>query len=124
MTRLAGGSPAMHRDILLTNRDAVVRWIDALQRELSGLLQIMADGGEETEQQLTAFFERARDARAEWATQTTREGELLQSTEADLSKEGFGDQMGRMLFGGFMRRKGLADRIGRPAQPNGNSKRS
>lgn len=123
MTRLAGGSPAMHRDILLTNRDAIIRWIDAMQRELSELRETMLDAGEESEQRLTAYFERARDARAEWATQTTREGELLQGTEADLSKEGFGDQMGRMLFGGFMRRKSLTDRVGRPAQQNGNAKR-
>ena len=70
---------------------------------------------EEDAATLTGFFEKARDARAEWATQTTREGELLQGTESDLSKEGFGDQMGRMLFGGFMRRKNVADRLGRPS---------
>jgi prephenate dehydrogenase len=116
MTRLAGGSPAMHRDILLTNRDAVLRWVDAFQRELSNLRDTLSTAEEESPAELTSFFERARDARAEWATQTTREGELLQGTESDLSKEGFGDQMGRMLFGGFMRRKSVADRIGRPNQ--------
>lgn len=120
MTRLSAGSPAMHRDILLTNREAVVRWIDAFQQELSTLRDAVQSATEEEAKPLTEFFERARDARAEWATQTTREGELLQGTESDLSKEGFGDQMGRMLFGGFMRRKNVADRIGRPS--NGRSK--
>jgi prephenate dehydrogenase len=116
MTRLAGGSPAMHRDILLTNRDAVLRWVDTFQRELSNLRDTLTAAEDDSPADLTSFFERARDARAEWATQTTREGELLQGTDADLSKEGFGDQMGRMLFGGFMRRKSVADRIGRPNQ--------
>lgn len=132
MTRLSGGSPAMHRDILLTNRDAVVRWIDSFQQELSNLREAVTTATEEDSAPVTAFFEKARDARAEWATQTTREGELLQGTEADLSKEGFGDQMGRMLFGGFMRRKNVADRIGRPSngrtpgaekRPSGGDKR-
>lgn len=119
MTRLAAGSSAMHRDIALTNKDAIVRWVDAVQRELTRFRDTLTSNDEDAEKDLTAFFEKARDARAEWATQTTREGELLQGTEADLSKEGFGDQMGRMLFGGFMRRKSVADRIGRPTQSNG-----
>jgi prephenate dehydrogenase len=120
MTRLAGGSPAMHRDIVLTNRDAVLRWVDAFQRELSEFRETLSAPDASDSSELTTFFERARDSRAEWATQTTREGELLQGTEADLSKEGFGDQMGRMLFGGFMRRRGLAERIAKPPQNNSN----
>jgi len=71
---------------------------------------------------MTAFFEGARDARAEWATQTTREGELLQSTESDLSKEGFGDQMGRMLLGGFMRKRSLSARVSKTLPPAKNGK--
>jgi prephenate dehydrogenase len=121
MTRLAAGSSAMHRDIVLTNRDAIIRWIDSFRRELSELRDVVGASTDEDASELTAFFEKARDARAEWATQTTREGELLQGTESDLSKEGFGDQMGRMLFGGFMRRKSVADRIGRPSGPTNSS---
>jgi prephenate dehydrogenase len=126
MTRLAAGSSAMHRDIVLTNRDAIIRWIDSFRRELSELRDVVGASTDEDASELTAFFEKARDARAEWATQTTREGELLQGTESDLSKEGFGDQMGRMLFGGFMRRKSVADRVGRPSGPNAsnNNKRT
>jgi prephenate dehydrogenase len=126
MTRLAAGSSAMHRDIVLTNRDAIIRWIDSFRRELSELRDVVGASTDEDASELTAFFEKARDARAEWATQTTREGELLQGKESDLSKEGFGDQMGRMLFGGFMRRKSVADRVGRPSGPNAsnNNKRT
>lgn len=122
MTRLSSGSPAMHRDILLTNSASVIRWIDAFQRELATLRDQLTTAEGTDAQQIGAFFERARDARASWATQTTREGELLQGTDAELSSEGVGDQMGRMLFGGFFGRKKIADRIAPP--PNGASSRT
>ena len=105
VSRLAGGSPAMHRDILLTNREAVTRWIDTYVMTLGELRTALQGTPEEASNQLTEFFEKARDARAEWATQTTREGELLQATDSDLSAEKLSDQMGRMLLGGFARRR-------------------
>jgi prephenate dehydrogenase len=107
MSRLAGGSPEMHRDITLTNKDAIVRWIDSFSDQLTDLRSRITSEDEESKTALTEFFERARDARADWATRTTREGELLQGTEADLSREGFGGQMGRMLLGGFGRKARL-----------------
>ena len=115
MTRLAAGSSAMHRDIIMTNRQSILRWVDAVQTDLSSLRELIASTTDDADEKITAFFEKARDARAEWATQTTREGELLQATESDLSKEGMGGQMGRMLFGGMMKRRGVADRIGKNA---------
>ena len=116
MTRLAAGSPAMHRDILITNGPAVVRWIDQFQDQLTAIRNIIAnDGDEDREAKLTQFFERARDVRAEWSTQVTREGELLQQTGSELSMEGVGDQMSRMFFGSlFKRRMAEAERLGRP----------
>lgn len=115
MTRLAGGSPAMHRDILITNREAVLRWIDQFSDELAAIRAQVANAAtNESETALTATFERARDARADWATQTTREGELLQGTGADVSIGNVGDQMTRMFFGGlFRRRMAEAERMGR-----------
>lgn len=106
MTRLAAGSPAMHRDIALTNRTAIVRWIDAMSAELAAFREELTAEGDDVPEKLLQFFDRARDARAEWATQTTREGELLQGTQSELSNEGFGDQMSRMLFGSFLRKRG------------------
>ncbi|HKG26147.1 MAG TPA: prephenate dehydrogenase/arogenate dehydrogenase family protein [Thermomicrobiales bacterium] len=115
MTRLAAASPDMHRDIAVTNREAIKRWIDQYLLALQDFRASLDASEDQTTADLTAFFTQARDARAEWATQTTREGELLQGTQAELSKEGFGDQMGRMLFGGFMRRRvNPTDRLGRP----------
>jgi len=112
-SRLAAGSPTMHRDIAITNREAVTRWIDAtiaqLQKAQAAMTQHDTTGPEE----LLAFFTQARDARAEWATQTGREGELVQNTEMDLVKEGFGDQMGRMLLGGFSKKRRSIAQAGR-----------
>jgi prephenate dehydrogenase len=103
-TRLAAGSPTMHRDILLTNREAVIRWIDAVVGTLGELRQTIASDDERGSASLEAFFSEARDARAEWATQTTREGELLQGTAAELHPESVSDHMGRMFLGGFAKR--------------------
>jgi prephenate dehydrogenase len=102
-TRLAAGSPAMYRDIVLTNRDAVVRWIDAFTTTLEGFRQSLVTADDPTVA-LDAYFNEARDARAVWATQTTREGELLQGTAAELQPESVSDHMGRMFLGGFARR--------------------
>jgi prephenate dehydrogenase len=103
-TRLAAGSPAMHRDILLTNPEAVTRWIDAVVGTLGEIRQIIVSNDENAAPALDAYFNEARDARAVWATQTTREGELLQGTAAELQTESVSDHMGRMFLGGFAKR--------------------
>lgn len=104
-TRLAAGSPAMHRDITLTNRDAMLRWIDAFSASLGELRSAIANNDEDAAaKQIEAFFTEARDARAVWSTQTTREGELLQGTASELSPESVSDHMGRMFLGGFAKR--------------------
>lgn len=104
-TRLAAGSPAMHRDILLTNRAAVIRWVDAFSASLAELRSTLATGDDETAAAaLDAFFNDARDARALWSTQVTRDGELLQATGAELQPESVSDHMGRMFLGGFAKR--------------------
>ncbi|MBA3338064.1 MAG: prephenate dehydrogenase/arogenate dehydrogenase family protein [Chloroflexia bacterium] len=106
MSRLAAGSPAMHRDILRTNRDAILRWIDQFQSNLQDMRTAIATESDATTPELEGFLIDARDARADWSTQTRREGELLQSTAAELAPDSIGDQMGRMLLGGLGRRRG------------------
>ena len=105
VSRLASGSPAMHRDILLTNRAAVLRWLNEYIATLMDVRETLNKEPEVAAEELTEFFTQARDARADWSTQTTREGELLQGTAAELSTESMGQQVGRMLLGGFARRK-------------------
>ena len=63
MTRIAGSSPEMWRDICIANREALTRQIDAYQEELAALRQTLASGnGEELEN----AFTHARDARKRW----------------------------------------------------------
>jgi prephenate dehydrogenase len=104
MTRLASGSPEMHRDVVMTNRDAVQRWLDAYLAELQDFRAKLGGTDEQANEQLLAFFTNGRDRRAEWAVQTSREAELLGGTGNDGEGDGFSGQMGRMLFGGFMRK--------------------
>lgn len=104
MTRLASGSPEMHRDVVITNRDAVQRWLEAYIAELRDFEQKLASTDEDANEQLLTFFVNGRDRRAEWAVQTSREAELLGGTGNDGEGDGFSGQMGRMLFGGFMRK--------------------
>ncbi len=52
-TRLASGSPEMAHDIMISNRDNVLHWIDRFQEELSRLRGAIAAG--ESEPMLEAF---------------------------------------------------------------------
>ncbi len=46
LTRLASGDPVMSRDIMVTNRDAILHWIGRLQQELSTIKTALEDGSE------------------------------------------------------------------------------
>ena len=63
MTRLASGSATMHRDILATNRTAMIHWINEMARLLFEVREQLEDG---RDADLLALFEHARDAREEW----------------------------------------------------------
>ena len=65
-TRLASGDATMHRDIALTNHEALGRWIDASIEQLTSLKTALAAGDEAA---VTAFFAGASTARAEWLKQ-------------------------------------------------------
>lgn len=104
MTRLASGSPEMHRDVVMTNRVAVERWLGAYIAELQDFQSRLSGADEEANELLLAYFTNGRDRRAEWAVQTSREAELLGGTGNEGEGDGFSGQMGRMLFGGFMRK--------------------
>lgn len=108
MTRLASGSPEMHRDVVMTNRDAVSRWLAAYIAELQSFHTTLAGSSDDANEVLLAFFTNGRDRRAEWAVQTSRESELLSGTTNDGEGDGFSGQMGRMLFGGFLRKPRVA----------------
>ncbi|HMO54007.1 MAG TPA: prephenate dehydrogenase/arogenate dehydrogenase family protein [Tepidiformaceae bacterium] len=46
LTRLASGDPQMSRDIMMTNREAILHWIGRLQDELSTIKQALVEGTE------------------------------------------------------------------------------
>lgn len=46
LTRLASGDPAMSRDIMLTNREAVLHWIGRLKAELDTIVEALGEGSE------------------------------------------------------------------------------
>ena len=46
LTRLASGDPTMSRDIMMTNREAVVHWIQRLQKELTTITDALQLGHE------------------------------------------------------------------------------
>lgn len=63
VSRLASGSPEMSRDICLTNREALSRWIDEFTQELQSFREMIQQGDERT---LGNAFDGAWEARDRW----------------------------------------------------------
>lgn len=96
ISRLASGDVEMHRDICMTNRASVTRWIDETTRVLQELRDALEAGDA---QQVQGLFERARAAREQWldSRPNMRPGE---------------DSFENM--GGQVERPSLFGRLGRP----------
>ncbi|MEZ4572236.1 MAG: prephenate dehydrogenase/arogenate dehydrogenase family protein [Thermomicrobiales bacterium] len=109
VSRLAGGSAEMHRDICITNREAVTRWIDEAVDELREIRSLVATGTDESNEALLELFSEARDARAEWATRARGDGSLIQDTDEELVDFSVGGQISQLFFGNFFRRKPRVD---------------
>ncbi|MCL5958729.1 MAG: prephenate dehydrogenase, partial [Chloroflexi bacterium] len=62
-SRLASGDPLMYRDICLSNRDAILRWLDEYLRCLTDLREMVA---ERQAEELRASFAKAKEARDDW----------------------------------------------------------
>ena len=62
MSRLASGDPIMHRDIAITNRDAVVYWLDEFIKNLHELRNLVKDDRDGLENALIQAWE----GRARW----------------------------------------------------------
>ncbi len=108
VSRLAGGSPEMHRDICITNRAAIVRWIENSVDELRHMQSLINAGTDEADETLLRVFEEARDARAKWATRE-RGGKLIQDTDDELTDFSVGGQLSQLVFGSLLRRKPKMD---------------
>jgi prephenate dehydrogenase len=73
LTRLASGDPRMSRDICLTNREPIIRWIDSYIEELNTLRHLVNQGGmhddsaeDEGSEKLEDVFKRVREEREGW----------------------------------------------------------
>jgi prephenate dehydrogenase len=62
LTRLASGNPEVNAHICLSNREAIVSWLDKFSQELERYRQLVAEGDKRLEQALT----KANKARQEW----------------------------------------------------------
>lgn len=103
-TRLAAGDPIMSRDIFLTNRAGIARWLDRQIDELERLRALLTETGDESEARIEEWFTKARDARAEWATQEGKSGDLLQGTSDEMNED-MKASFGRLFFGSLASRK-------------------
>lgn len=110
VSRLAGGSPTMHRDICVTNRDAIIRWIDEAVDELREMQTLIKSESEDKQDALLDYFNEAREARALWATSTRRDGVLVQDTDNELGDMSVGGQIQQLMFGSLFRRKPRIDK--------------
>ncbi len=104
-TRLALGNPAMHRDILLTNRAAVARWIDTYVETLLSVKASLLAADDVARDQLLEFFTEAQDDRARVEVRDTRESEQAGSVEGSITRENMSEHVGRMFLGGMGKRR-------------------
>ncbi|MEY2845309.1 MAG: hypothetical protein RL076_855 [Chloroflexota bacterium] len=91
-TRLASGDVTMHRDIVMTNRSALVRWLDAAIERLIEIRDAVQQGDEAT---VTTFFQRAKTVRDEWIQQKPG----MRPGEADFEDTGVQHVQRPSLFG-------------------------
>jgi prephenate dehydrogenase len=61
MSRLAAGSPGMYRDICLTNKEAILGWLDAMAWQIEHVRSIIAMSDDDLEQ----YFAQAKHIREE-----------------------------------------------------------
>lgn len=102
-TRLALGSPEMHRDISMTNRASLSRWIDQMIGTLDAFKGYLADDDEDAaREKIHTFFAEAQEQRARAESTPSRRSE--QEGDEALKGETVSQSVGRMFLGGFARR--------------------
>jgi prephenate dehydrogenase len=103
-TRLALGSPEMHRDISLTNRESLTRWIDQMIGTLEEFKGYLAEEDEDAaKKHIHEFFSRAQEQRARAESTPSRRSDDPSANE-DLKGETVSQSVGRMFLGGFARK--------------------
>ena len=101
-TRVAEGSPVMHRDIALANSAALTRWLDLTIEEFGRVRALVAA---EDAAGLLTYFEQAQDQRLRWRLDRERETEDADAQRSMPDVPTLGDSMQQMFFGGLGRRR-------------------
>jgi prephenate dehydrogenase len=104
-TRLALGNPIMHRDILLSNRAAAIRWIDQVTAALGDVRAMLEREDEDAGKAIFDYLSHAQDERARLEAGIRRSDEQATPGSDSVSNQGVGDQVSRMFLGGFGRKK-------------------
>lgn len=96
VTRLASGDPVMERDICLTNRDAVLHWLDRLVAELARYRELVQNGDPE---EILAAFGRVQELRDRFMAGLDM---TLEEGKSPVEIPSASDQLKATLFGGYM----------------------
>jgi prephenate dehydrogenase len=103
-TRLVSAGPEGYSEMLLANRDNVLRWIDAFSQSLSSMRRALVDGEPEP---LTQRFEAALAERSKWL-RDREEGQWADLPGVEMPEKS--QMLTSALFGGLWRRRQKKDR--------------
>mgnify|MGYP005845931873 CR=1 FL=1 len=92
-TKLASGDTIGYRDVCLTNRKAILHWLDAYLAELGALREAVASGDRQTLEDALGGAKKARDA---W-----EQGRGPEEAPSVLQEMGTAGQFRQMLLGGW-----------------------
>ncbi|HEY8491931.1 MAG TPA: prephenate dehydrogenase/arogenate dehydrogenase family protein [Dehalococcoidia bacterium] len=96
VTRLASGDPVMERDICLTNREAIIHWLDRLVAELAHYRELIQQGDPEELLAALGKVQELRDRFMAGLDMTLEEG------KSPVELPSASDQIKAALFGGYM----------------------
>ncbi|MBI3953568.1 MAG: prephenate dehydrogenase/arogenate dehydrogenase family protein [Chloroflexi bacterium] len=110
ISRLAAGDPTMNRDICLSNRESLARWIDACINEMQAYRRLILEEGPG----LGERFNKVWEERARWMLE--REGKVK---EQGLDIPSAGDRITSLFFGEWVtkRTRQMMEGPPRPAEP-------
>jgi prephenate dehydrogenase len=122
MTRLASGDPGMSHGIWLTNREAIIHWLDRMTGEIAALRELLKDN--QDEQLLKAFSEAALQREA-FLTEPPRRAPK-RSAEVDHGATVMDMLIGRMAAESMRKAQKLPELVeeqkkaepGKPARPS------
>lgn len=109
MSRLAGGDPTMYRDICVSNRQAILTWLDRAVNDLYDLREIIAKTDPDqpnnpASSELLASLNETRDRFDQWRKSGRSDAQA--ALESDLGNITLGRTISQSLLGGLGRKRG------------------